>query len=84
MRKSAWFFALALATSACSPDVTVVNVLPTPPPTTLAPRGVACSPCSVNADCQTGLTCQQFRNAAGAISNLCGDANPSMTCPSGS
>jgi hypothetical protein len=51
------------------------------PPTTLASRGKACDSCATNADCESGLTCQQFRNAAGSIITLCGDANPNMTCP---
>ena len=82
MRKGlAHFFFVALALlviPSCGGNDNVVN---TTPPTTLAPLGAACAPCNVNADCQSGLTCQQFRNAAGAIRTLCGDANPNMTCP---
>ncbi len=41
----------------------------------------ACEPCANAADCQSGLTCQMFRLPSGDILNLCGDANPAMTCP---
>ena len=41
----------------------------------------ACEPCDNVDDCEAGLTCQQFSDASGAIRNLCGDANPNMTCP---
>lgn len=44
-------------------------------------RNSACEPCSNVDDCEAGLTCQQFRDANGDIRNLCGDANPNMTCP---
>ena len=40
-----------------------------------------CEPCTNVDDCESGLTCQQFRDANGNIRNLCGDANPNMTCP---
>ncbi len=40
----------------------------------------ACEPCSNVDDCEAGLTCQQFSDASGNIRNLCGDANPNMTC----
>lgn len=41
----------------------------------------ACEACANDEDCESGLTCQMFRNADGNILNLCGDANPAMTCP---
>jgi hypothetical protein len=41
----------------------------------------ACEPCTNVDDCESGLTCQQFSDANGNIRNLCGDANPNMTCP---
>jgi hypothetical protein len=41
----------------------------------------ACEPCTADEDCQSGLTCQMFRRTDGFILNLCGDANPAMTCP---
>ena len=41
----------------------------------------ACEPCSNVDDCESGLTCQQFSDSSGNIRNLCGDANPNMTCP---
>jgi hypothetical protein len=41
----------------------------------------ACETCSNVDDCESGLTCQQFRDSQGNIRNLCGDANPNMTCP---
>jgi hypothetical protein len=41
----------------------------------------ACESCTNVEDCESGLTCQQFRDANGNIRNLCGDANPNMTCP---
>ena len=41
----------------------------------------ACEPCTNVSDCQTGLTCQQFRDTNGNIRNLCGDANTNMQCP---
>lgn len=41
----------------------------------------ACEPCVNDEDCETGLTCQAFRDNDGNILNLCGDANPDMTCP---
>lgn len=44
-------------------------------------QGGACAPCGSSADCRAGLTCQQFRDSAGNVRNLCGDANPNMTCP---
>jgi hypothetical protein len=44
-------------------------------------RNSACEPCTNVDDCEAGLTCQQFRDANGNIRNLCGDANPNMTCP---
>lgn len=44
-------------------------------------RNSACEPCSNVDDCEAGLTCQQFRDDNGDIRNLCGDANPNMTCP---
>lgn len=44
-------------------------------------KNAACEPCTNVDDCQSGLTCQQFRDSAGNIRNLCGDANPNMTCP---
>jgi hypothetical protein len=40
-----------------------------------------CEPCSNVDDCEAGLTCQQFQDGSGNIRNLCGDANPNMTCP---
>lgn len=69
MRSSRWFLALAL----------VLCLLP------LAGCGndksQACEECSNVEDCDDGLTCQQFRDSSGNIRNLCGDANPNMTCP---
>ena len=44
-------------------------------------RNSACEPCDAVDDCESGLTCQQFRDSSGNIRNLCGDANPNMTCP---
>ena len=44
-------------------------------------RNSACEPCTNVDDCESGLTCQQFRDNNGNIRNLCGDANPNMTCP---
>lgn len=44
-------------------------------------RNSACEPCTNGDDCESGLTCQQFSDSRGAIRNLCGDANPNMTCP---
>jgi hypothetical protein len=45
-------------------------------------RNSACEACTNDEDCETGLTCQMFRNTAdGNILFLCGDANPIMTCP---
>jgi len=44
-------------------------------------RNSACESCTNVDDCESGLTCQQFRDANGNIRNLCGDANPNMTCP---
>jgi hypothetical protein len=42
----------------------------------------ACEECVNDEDCESGLTCQMFRdNPSGNILNLCGDANPAMTCP---
>ncbi len=41
----------------------------------------ACEPCANDEDCESGLTCQMFRSTDGNILNLCGDANPAMTCP---
>ena len=41
----------------------------------------ACEACTNDTDCQSGLTCQMFRLGDGNILNLCGDANPAMTCP---
>lgn len=41
----------------------------------------ACEACTNVGDCESGLTCQQFRDSGGNIRNLCGDANPNMTCP---
>jgi hypothetical protein len=41
----------------------------------------ACESCVNDEDCETGLTCQMFRSTTGNILNLCGDANPLMTCP---
>jgi len=43
-------------------------------------RNSACEPCTNVDDCESGLTCQQFSDASGNIRNLCGDANPNMTC----
>lgn len=40
-----------------------------------------CEPCVNDEDCKSGLTCQMFRQRDGSILNLCGDANPLMTCP---
>jgi hypothetical protein len=44
-------------------------------------RSRACEPCTNDDECESGLTCQAFRDNAGNIINLCGDANPDMTCP---
>jgi hypothetical protein len=44
-------------------------------------KNSACEACTNVDDCQSGLTCQIFRDTNGNIRNLCGDANPSMTCP---
>ena len=44
-------------------------------------RNNACEECTVDEDCETGLTCQLFRNGAGETFNLCGDSNPAMSCP---
>ena len=44
-------------------------------------RNSACEACTNVDDCEQGLTCQQFRDNNGNIRNLCGDANPNMTCP---
>ena len=45
-------------------------------------RNQACEPCTNVSDCQPGLSCQQFTDRnTGTIRNLCGDANPNMTCP---
>ena len=44
-------------------------------------KNSACESCTNVDDCESGLTCQQFRDANGNIRNLCGDANPNMTCP---
>jgi hypothetical protein len=42
----------------------------------------ACEPCNNVDDCESGLSCQQFTDVnTGAVRNLCGDANPNMTCP---
>ena len=41
----------------------------------------ACEACSNVDDCESGLTCQQFRDSNGNIRNLCGDANADMVCP---
>ena len=41
----------------------------------------ACESCTNDDDCGSGLTCQMFRHPNGGILNLCGDANPIMTCP---
>lgn len=68
MRASRWMLLLVLAAlplAGCGSD-----------------RNRACEPCSNVDDCESGLTCQQFQNPdTGAIRNLCGDANPNMTCP---
>ena len=44
-------------------------------------KNSACESCTNVDDCESGLTCQQFAGANGTIRNLCGDANPNMTCP---
>ena len=44
-------------------------------------KNSACEACSNVDDCESGLSCQQFRDSSGNIRNLCGDANPNMTCP---
>ena len=44
-------------------------------------KSSSCEACTNVDDCESGLTCQQFRDANGNIRNLCGDANPNMTCP---
>ena len=41
----------------------------------------ACEECVDDSDCETGLTCQIFRQSDGFVINLCGDTNPLMTCP---
>jgi hypothetical protein len=41
----------------------------------------ACEACTNDEDCESGLTCQMFRDRNENILNLCGDANPLMTCP---
>ncbi len=44
-------------------------------------RNSACEPCVNVDDCESGLTCLQFVDESGNTRNLCGDANPDMTCP---
>ena len=44
-------------------------------------RNGACEECANDDDCESGLTCQLFRDGSGATFDLCGDANPAMTCP---
>ena len=46
-----------------------------------AGKNKACEPCSNVSDCETGLTCQIFRDASQNEVNLCGDAGANMTCP---
>ena len=42
-------------------------------------RNTACEPCTNDEDCESGLICQQFRDAIGNIRNLCADFN-TETC----
>jgi hypothetical protein len=66
MRSSRWLLMLLLAVplAGCGSD-----------------RNGACEPCDNVDDCESGLSCQQFENTqTGQIRNLCGDANPNMTC----
>lgn len=44
-------------------------------------RSGACEPCSNASDCEIGLTCQIFRDAASNERNLCGDSSANMICP---
>jgi hypothetical protein len=44
-------------------------------------KNSACEACTNDEDCESGLTCQAFRDANESILFLCGDANPAMTCP---
>jgi hypothetical protein len=44
-------------------------------------KNSACEPCTNVDDCESGLTCMQFRDDSGNTRNLCGDANPDMVCP---
>lgn len=45
-------------------------------------KNSACEACTNDEDCESGLTCQPFReDPSGNIFTLCGDANPAMTCP---
>ena len=70
MRRAPWLFAVVLMTL------------------TLGACGddgnSACERCTGDEDCEAGLTCQLFRDGSGATFDLCGDANPAMTCPSDS
>lgn len=44
-------------------------------------KNSACEACTNDEDCETGLTCQMFRDTNGNILFLCGDPNPAMSCP---
>ena len=46
-----------------------------------AGKNKACEPCTNVSDCETGLTCQIFRDASQNEVNLCGDASTNMLCP---
>lgn len=39
-----------------------------------------CGSCSVDADCDQGLTCQAFEDDSGRSYNLCGNQDPYETC----
>jgi hypothetical protein len=68
MRSSRWLFMLMLAALPLAAGCG-------------SNRNSACEPCDNVDDCESGLSCQQFRDANNNIRNLCGDANPNMTCP---
>jgi hypothetical protein len=43
-------------------------------------KGKACDTCSNVDDCEAGLSCQQFRDSSGNLTNRCGNTDPNMTC----